>query len=58
VAKGYEPLDPKGLRTVPLGQRQSKVRLAQTGRPWKAGGSRADFLKMVPEILPARTSGR
>jgi len=58
VAKGYEPLDPKGLRTVPLGRRHSRVHLAQTGRAWKAGGSFADFLKTLPEILPARTSGR
>ncbi len=54
MAKGYEPLDPKGLRTYPLGQRQSKVHLAQMGRAWEAGGSFADFLKTLPEILAGK----
>ncbi len=48
MTKGYEPLDPKGLRTVPLGLRQSKVHLAQTGRAWKAGGS---FAKASSDVF-------
>ena len=51
VPKPYEPLDPKGLRTYPLRQRQSKVHLAHVGRAWKPGGSLADFLQTFPEIL-------
>jgi hypothetical protein len=51
VPKRYEPLDPKKLRTVPLRQRHSKVHLAHAGRAWKPGGSLADFLSTLPEIL-------
>lgn len=54
MAQGYDPLDPKGLRTVPLGRRPSKVHLAQAGQPWKPGGSFADFLGTLPEILAGK----
>jgi hypothetical protein len=54
VAKEYEPLDPKRLRTVPLSRRQSKVHLAQMGCAWKAGGSFGEFLATLPETLAGK----
>ncbi len=51
MANTYEPLDPKKLRTVPLGQRRSKVHLAHVGRAWTPGGTLADFLQTLPQIL-------
>ena len=51
MGRTYEPLDPKKLRTLPLGQRRSKVHLAHVGHAWTPGGSFADFLKTLPQIL-------
>ncbi len=57
MAKEYEPLDPKELRTAPLARRQSKVHLGMVGRAWEPGGRFADFLKTLPQILAGQDFG-
>jgi hypothetical protein len=50
----YVPLDPRGVKTYPLGSRPSKVQAADAGQPWRPGGSFAEFLRTLPSQLAAR----
>jgi hypothetical protein len=47
----FPPLDFRKIRTYPLRERESKVHLDQLARPWKRGGSLAEFLDSIPRIL-------
>ncbi len=47
------PLDPHEIRTYPLASRPSKVRVEDSGQPWTAGGSFAQFLERLPRHLAA-----
>ena len=47
------PLDPRTVRTVPLGKRPSKVDARLLGAPVRAGGSMRAFLRGLPHILGA-----
>jgi len=51
--RSMEPLDLSGLRTTSLHDRPSKVRREDFGRPWQPGGSLADFLGTLPNVLAA-----
>jgi len=50
-----EPLDLKLVRTYPLGERKSKVGLADFARPHARGDSLAAFLDSLPRVLGAET---
>ena len=47
----FTPLDFGSIRTYPLRERESKVHHDQLARPWKKGGSHAEFLDSLPRIL-------
>jgi hypothetical protein len=47
--------DLSGVRTVPVGDRPNKVRGEDFASPPTAGGSFADFLASLPDILEARS---
>ncbi|MBZ5497577.1 MAG: hypothetical protein LAP85_14335 [Acidobacteriia bacterium] len=49
-----EPFDLSRIHTYPLKERSSKVDVRSFGRPHLRGGSVADFLNGLPEILGAR----
>ena len=46
-----KPLSLEGVRTVPLGERPSKISLELAGRPWERGQSFSEFLRRLPRIL-------
>jgi len=48
------PLDPRRVRTVPLGRRPSKVEKGLLGAPVRAGRAMRAFLRGLPDILGAR----
>jgi hypothetical protein len=50
-----EPLDLKRVRTYPLGERKSKVGLADFARPHARGASLSTFLESLPRVLGAET---
>lgn len=47
-------IDPSNIRTYSLKDRQSKVRLDEAARPYAKGGSFADFISSLPDILAAK----
>jgi hypothetical protein len=49
------PLDLAQVRTYPLGERKSRVGLADFGRPHARGGDVASFLDSLPRILAGQT---
>ncbi len=49
----YPPIDLTGLKTYSLADRKSKVSLEAFSRPWRKGGTLADFLAGLPKILAA-----
>lgn len=49
-----QPFDLSGIHTYPLKERPSKVDVRSFGRPHIKGGSVADFLNGLPDILGAR----
>ncbi|MBW1989348.1 MAG: hypothetical protein JRI97_07365 [Deltaproteobacteria bacterium] len=51
--KNFEPLSLQGISTVSLHDRQSKVTFEDFARPWTPGGSFAEFLARLPNILGA-----
>jgi len=50
-----KPLALHKIKTYPLAKRHSKVKLGESARPWKPGGTVTDFLAGLPDILAART---
>jgi hypothetical protein len=50
----YEEFDLSGVRTYPLTSRSSKARAEQFGRPHDAGGSFAEWVASLPDLLGAR----
>lgn len=48
------PLDLARVRTVPIGDRPSKVRREHAGRPLPEGSSLGEFCDSLPDILAAR----
>jgi hypothetical protein len=51
VKDKHEPISLEGVRTVPLGERPSKVSLDLVGAPWERGGPFSEFLQRLPRIL-------
>jgi hypothetical protein len=47
------PIDLTGLTTYPLGDRPSKVSIADAGRPWTPGALLGEFFARLPSILAA-----
>ena len=54
----YKPIDLGNLSTYSLADRNSKVTAEAFARPWRPGGSFADFLASFPKILAAETIER
>src|SRR5262249_49514352 len=54
AARAPVPLDPKRVRTVPLGRRPSKAGATALGKPVRARSSVREFLAGLPDILAAR----
>jgi hypothetical protein len=52
---GPAPLELEGVSTYPLGERHSKVQLADFGRPHARGAGVGDFLAGLPKLLGAET---
>jgi hypothetical protein len=50
-----KPLDLAGVRTYPLGERKSKVGLADFARPHAPGSPLPDFLDRLPRLLAAES---
>jgi hypothetical protein len=55
MAKRYDPLDAKGVKTYPLASRPSKVRVADAAAPWRAGGSFKAYLDRLPNHLAVQS---
>jgi hypothetical protein len=49
------PINVSDLKTYPLKKRQSKVRVSDCARPWRPGGSFAEFYAALPDILAVKT---
>lgn len=50
-----EPISLCGIRTYPLGERESKVRITDLGAAWRAGGDMKLWLRSLPRILAAES---
>src|SRR2546426_11459646 len=50
-----KPLALHKVKTYPLAKRYSKVKLGESARPWKPGGTMTDFFAGLPDILAAKT---
>jgi hypothetical protein len=48
-----KPISLEGIRTSPLGDRQSKVSLADMGKSWDKGQPLSEFLRRLPSVLGA-----
>ena len=53
MSRPSRPIDRSKVRTTPARRRPSKVRLQDEAQPHRAGGSFADFLDGLPDILGA-----
>lgn len=53
--RAIEPLALDGITTYPLAARESKVSLAQAGKPHRRGASAASFIEALPRILAGDT---
>lgn len=51
--EALKPIDLRGIKTYPLGERPSKVTAAALARVWQRGGAFRDFLASLPDILGA-----
>lgn len=51
--EAIKPIDLRGVKTYPLGERPSKVTAAALARVWQKGGAFRDFLASLPDILGA-----
>ena len=49
-----KPLALHKVKTYPLAKRYSKVKLGESARPWRPGGTMTDFLAGLPDILAAK----
>ncbi|MEE4607376.1 MAG: hypothetical protein V2L15_00680, partial [Desulfobacteraceae bacterium] len=47
------PIDLTGLTTYPLGDRPSKVSIADAGRAWTPGAALSEFFHRLPALLAA-----
>ena len=52
--KKHEPISLDGIKSYPIKERQSKVRVEDFGSPWKAGGSFNDWMTNLPGILAGK----
>lgn len=50
-----QPINVSELKTYPLTKRHSKVKVSDFARPWRQGGSFAQFCAMLPDILAVKT---
>lgn len=50
----YKPVSLKKLKTYPISKRKSKVEIALTAAPHKAGQSFSDFIHNLPNIIAAK----
>jgi hypothetical protein len=50
----HDPIDPRAVRTHPLGQRAHRVRVEAFGRPVEADATLADFLDGLGDVLAVR----
>jgi hypothetical protein len=48
-----KPISLEGIRTSPLGERKSKVSLADIGQPWDKGQPFGEFIRRLPSVLGA-----
>lgn len=48
------PINVSELKTYPLRKRHSKVRVGDFARPWTTGGTLAQFLRTLPDILAVK----
>ena len=53
TSKPFPPIDITHLNTYSLNDRESKVTPADFGKPWERGGSFAQFINSLPNILGA-----
>lgn len=51
MAKKFEPMDLRGVKTYPLSDRKSKVSTAEFAKTWQKGSDFKDFLDTLPDIL-------
>jgi len=49
-----EPISLDGIKSYPIKERRSKVRIEDFGSPWKAGGSFKDWMDNLPGILAGK----
>ena len=49
------PINVTDLTTYPLKKRYSKVRVSDSARPWRRGGSFSQFYRSLPDILGVKT---
>ncbi len=49
----WKPIALEGLETYPLGERPSKVKMDDFGKPWKPGQGLAEWIESLPHILAA-----
>ncbi|MDP1759383.1 MAG: hypothetical protein Q8K77_06270, partial [Thermodesulfovibrionales bacterium] len=52
--KKYKPVSLKKLKTYPISKRKSKVEIALSVTPHKAGQSFKSFIADLPDVLAAR----
>jgi hypothetical protein len=55
MARHYEPLDPRGVKTYSLASRPSRVAVADAARAWKAGGTLRAYLESLPNHLAVQS---
>lgn len=51
MAQKYNPIDLSGLKTFSIADRESKVSIENFASPWTRGGTFAEFLDTLPDIL-------
>jgi len=47
----WDPISLDGIRTYPLKERASKVRIDNFGKPWVSGGYMLDWINALPRVL-------
>jgi hypothetical protein len=47
----YEPISLDGVKSYPLKDRSSKVRVDEFGEPWRTGGDMGQWVRSLPKIL-------
>lgn len=51
MKNAIKPIDLKKLKTYPLSERKSIVKVSSAAKTWEKGGSLKDFLDTIPDIL-------